>query len=136
MFSELEECILNPLRRLFNSKLSTVHQLVVLSYLGKLAQHWAAMEYVRHKDFKNGAFPMVNANFTSGPMDSLSNLCDTIRSMSESGFCQLVQSDKRSEMHSLVLNTYIQENLFIFQSVRADRMISLRTAINFGFFFS
>ena len=112
--SELEECILNPLRSLFNSKLSSIHQLLILNYLGKLAQHWAVMEYERYKYCLNGPFPMISANIPHGPLDSIFGLSETITKMAEAGFSQLLRKSQDSEIHRLHVNTYIQETLSIF----------------------
>ena len=116
--SELEECILNPLRSLFNSKLSSIHQLLILNYLGKLAQHWAVMEYERVKHCLNGPFPMIDVHIQDGPLDSIFGLSEAITKMAEAGFSQLVRKSPESEIHRLHVNTYIQETLSIFRTVR------------------
>ena len=115
--TELEECILQPIRSLFNSKLSCIHQLLILNYLGRLAQHWAVMEYERFKNCLSGPFPMTNANIEEGPLDSIFGLSEAITQMAETGFCQLVSKDENSDRHRLHVNTYIQETLSIFRTV-------------------
>ena len=115
--TELEECILQPIRSLFNSKLSCIHQLLILNYLGRLAQHWAVMEYERFKNCLSGPFPMTNANIEEGPLDSIFGLSEAITQMAETGFCQLVSKGENSDRHRLHVNTYIQETLSIFRTV-------------------
>ena len=115
--TELEECILQPIRSLFNSKLSCIHQLLILNYLGRLAQNWAVMEYERFKNCLSGPFPMTNANIEEGPLDSIFGLSEAITQMAETGFCQLVSKDENSDRHRLHVNTYIQETLSIFRTV-------------------
>ena len=102
---------------LFNSKLSCIHQLLVLTYLGRLAQHWAVMEYERFKSFCNGPFPMLNAQIQDGPLDSISGLTEAITQMAETGFSQLVRKIEEHDLHRLHVNTYIQETLSVFRTV-------------------
>jgi len=114
---ELEECILQPLGILFNSKLSCIHQLLILNYLGRLAQHWAVMEYERFKSFCTGPFPMSNAQIHDGPLDSITGLTESITEMAETGLSHLIGKIEDFDLHRLHVNTYIQETLSIFRTI-------------------
>ena len=116
---------MSPLRSLFNCKFTPIHQLLVLTYLGKLAQHWASMEYERCKNCANGPFPMTNSPIFGGPLDSIFGLVETISQMAESGLCQLVQKVEDPDVHKLHLNIYIQETLVIFLTVSNFLKVSL-----------
>lgn len=126
-FSEFEECILTPLRSMmFNSKLSCIHQLVILTYLSKLAQHWAAVEYERCKNCLIGPFPMTHVTFEKGPLHSIYYLTEEISQMAETGFCHLLQTKHQedADVFRLHINTFIQETLYIFHSVSALILLS------------
>lgn len=137
VLSEFEECILSPLRSMFNSKFSCIHQLLVLTYLSKLAQHWAAVEYERCKNCLLGPFPMTNVTFQEGPLNSISYLTEAISQMAETGFCQLLQTKHQedADVQRLYLNTFIQESLFMFHSVIYKRSILTKLFLKCSIFF-
>ena len=46
-FDELDDCVLTHIKIHYNSKFTTIQQLMVLTYLNKLILHWSVVEYKR-----------------------------------------------------------------------------------------
>ena len=115
-FNELDECILSPIRTLFNSKLSSVHQLFILNYLSRLAMHWATIEYENFKNGREGPFPSAKS-MCEDPMASLAHLVETISELAQSGLCQIIRKDMSPDLHRTHLNIYIHESISIFMTV-------------------
>ncbi len=52
---ELRDCIIHPLRKLFNSTFSPMERLLLLLYLHKLLLHWIGAEYDRVTRLRAGS---------------------------------------------------------------------------------
>ena len=123
-FIELEECILNPIRILYNSKFSEVHQLVVLNYLSRLATHWATIEMQHYKerieaytyDPKRRNLP-INDDLCENPLSSLAELVDMISELAQNGLCQIIRKDIRPEEHRIQMNIYLHESTSVLLTV-------------------
>ena len=117
-FIELEECILNPIRILYNSKFSEVHQLVVLNYLSRLATHWATIEMQHNKDFmeKRRNLPILDDS-CENPLSSLAQLVDMISELARNGLCQIIRKDIRPEEHRIQMNIYLHESTSVLLTV-------------------
>ena len=123
-FIELEECILNPIRILYNSKFSEVHQLVVLNYLSRLATHWATIEMQHYKDFmetrtydqKRRNLPILDDS-CENPLSSLAQLVDMISELARNGLCQIIRKDIRPEEHRIQMNIYLHESTSVLLTV-------------------
>ena len=114
-FNEIEDCILTPLRTLYNDKMSSVHQLFILNYLSRLTMHWATREYA---DFKRGTQgPFLTTDNCEHPMDSISQLVNAITDLAQSGLCKVVRSGISPDFHRTHMNIFLHECLSIFMTV-------------------
>lgn len=71
-FRELNDCVLEPLEAHFR-QYTTTQQVMTLGYLGRLLQHWVAVEYHRFVDMGMGFFPLSTVNCET-PFQSIVDL--------------------------------------------------------------
>jgi len=71
-FRELNDCVLEPLEGHFR-EYTTTKQVMVLGYLGRLLQHWVAVEYHRLVEMGMGFFPLSTVN-CENPFQSVVDL--------------------------------------------------------------